>query len=95
MSEANSPAKDNLRRKSRRVQTYQKVFDGPDGRWVLKDLMRRFHFFEPTTVAGDPYGSRFLDGQRSVVMDIQKTVATDLGKLIELYESLPEDESYG
>jgi hypothetical protein len=45
-------------------------------------------------VAGEPRSTEFLDGQRTVVMDIIKTLETDLKKLIQLYESLPEDKHY-
>jgi hypothetical protein len=54
--------------------------------------MRRYRFFGQVTVAGEPRSTEFLDGQRTVVMDIIKTLETDLKKLIQLYESLPEDK---
>jgi hypothetical protein len=89
-----STTKQAYRRKSRRVQRYHAVFGTDDGKWVLKDLMRRYRFFGQVTVAGEPRSTEFLDGQRTVVMDIIKTLETDLKKLIQLYESLPEDKHY-
>jgi hypothetical protein len=93
MSEEN-PTKAATRKRSRRTQIYQNVFGTDDGKWVLKDLMRKYRFNEQTTVVGDPHASAFLDGKRTVVMELMNILQTDLDKLIELYESLPEDEKY-
>jgi hypothetical protein len=89
-----TPRKSVLRRKSRRTQYYKAVFSTPEGKWVLKDLMRKYRYNEQTTVVGDPHASAFLDGKRTVVMELINILATDLNKLIQLYESLPEDEKY-
>jgi len=87
-------AKQSLRKKSRRVQNYKMVFGTPEGKWVLRDLMRKYHFCDTTTVLGDPVGSAFLDGKRTVVMELMNILETDLDKLIELYESLPKEDAY-
>lgn len=53
------------------------AFGSEDGRTVLDDLRLRFHMNTPTFVAGDPHESAFLEGQRSVVLTIERMIEPD------------------
>lgn len=74
--------------------TYKKLFSTPDGKVVLKDLMKSCHFLEMSTGvdANDTY---FRLGERSVVMRILEILDMDLDKLREVSNELytfEEDE---
>ena len=43
----------------------------------MDDLRARFHMSTPTFVAGDPHESAFLEGQRSVVLTIERMINPD------------------
>lgn len=88
--------KDQLRKKSRRVQIYKAVFGTPDGKWVLKDLLRLYKSYGTTMVENDPNGRihAFQEGQRSVPVGITNILTIDFDELCELYESLPDNTQY-
>lgn len=68
------------------VTQYQKVFGTPEGKKVLWDLMKSGGVLVQSHVAGDPYGTAFNDGARSIVLrilDKLKTDATQFEKIIE------------
>ena len=53
------------------------LFATEDGEVVLADLRSRFHISTPTFVAGAPHESAFLEGQRSVVLTIERMIKPD------------------
>jgi len=55
---------------SKLAETYKRLFSGPDGEAVLKDLLKFGHFTQPTFVAGSPCESSFNEGKRRVVLRI-------------------------
>ena len=65
-----------LERWLRRRSDYKAIFtDTESGQRVLEDMSRLYHFVGPVTVAGDPISSAYRDGQRSVVIEIMRTLA--------------------
>ena len=67
----------NLPRLSDLIAAYRLVFGSDDGKTVIDDLRARFHANSPTFVAGDPHESAFLEGQRSVVLTIERMINPD------------------
>ena len=59
------------------IAAYRFVFGSDDGKTVMDDLRARFHMSTPTFVAGDPHESAFLEGQRSVVLTIERMINPD------------------
>ena len=59
------------------IAAYRFVVGTDDGETVLNDLRARFHMASPTFVAGDPHESAFLEGQRSVVLTIERLINPD------------------
>lgn len=53
-----------------RRNRYRAVFDTPDGRKVLADLMTFCHVDRPVTVPGDAQMSAYNDGMRRVALRI-------------------------
>lgn len=51
-------------------QLYHKVFDSPEGEDVLSHLRASCFGDSRTFVPGDPYGTAFNEGRRSVFLDI-------------------------
>lgn len=52
------------------VETYKRVFSGPDGETVLKDLLKFGHFLQPTFVAESPCETSYNEGKRRVILRI-------------------------
>lgn len=52
------------------VGAYKALFKGPNGRIVLHDLMVSTGYFRNGYVKGDPHGTSFNEGRRSVILDI-------------------------
>jgi len=50
---------------------YKHLFDTEDGKIVLEDLQKRFHIYG-TVFATDPNETAYCEGQRTVVLFIQK-----------------------
>ena len=59
------------------LAAYRLIFGSNDGQAVMDDLRARFHMSSPTFVAGDPHESAFLEGQRSVVLTIERMINPD------------------
>lgn len=67
------------------MQAYQRVFESPEGKLVLRDLMKGCHFYE-TTFTGDAIETAYREGERSVVLRIIRTLKLDpreIDKIIE------------
>lgn len=83
-----------VQRKSvRHVQAFKAVFESPQGKLVLAQLMSKFHMISPTYSLGkdvNPYDLALQEGQRSVVLYILSTLNIDLEALIERIEQNAE-----
>jgi len=52
------------------AKVYADCFSTESGRFVLKDMKRKYHFLNTCFVQGDSHSTSFNEGQRSVVLDI-------------------------
>lgn len=73
-----------LAKKQKKVATaYKKVFSTPEGKIVLKDMMRSCKFLEADYM-GDPNETHFQLGMRFVVSRIFKTMAMPLDHITKM-----------
>ena len=56
------------------AQTFQGVFETPNGKIVLKELSKMCNENEPTFVDQNPTGSAYKEGQRSIIIGIRKQI---------------------
>lgn len=70
--------KDKAREQRDKIILYKKVFNSPEGREILFDLMNKFHLLN--SHKGDP----FAEGQRSVVLAILQQTRINLKEFDEL-----------
>ena len=56
---------------------YRRLFESPDGKIVLQNLMRSHFMLRNTVVAGDPNLTHFNEGQRAVVLKILTLLHVD------------------
>lgn len=64
---------DKLRKKKEMLEAYRKVFLSPEGKIVLKDLMKSTYFYN-TTQDADPTIMAFQEGQRALVLRLLNTL---------------------
>jgi hypothetical protein len=69
-------SKKQARRVVARLSRYQKVFSGPDGHWVLYDLMKS-HGVLTTNFDKDPYVLAAREGERGVILRIMSLLKVD------------------
>ena len=56
------------------ISNYKTTFNTDTGKMVLEDLKKRSHFYNTTHVKGDSHESAFYEGQRSLVVFIEKLI---------------------
>ena len=56
------------------IKDYQFIFNTDEGKRVLDDLKKRFHFYSTTHVKGDSHESAFYEGQRSLVVFMESLI---------------------
>lgn len=74
-----------------KIVAYKRLFSTPDGKIVLKDLMREHFILGTTFVAGKPDVSDHNDGERDVVIRILKFVGVNLDELQKYIEEIEKD----
>lgn len=80
---ATTPADKKVQAKGlKKVNTYQKVFSGPDGEWVLNDLMAA-HGMLSISYRGDVNDMLIKEGERNAVLRLLKILNVDYVKLRE------------
>lgn len=72
------------------IRKYKKVFEGPDGEFVLRDLMVRFNMVGGT-YSENPNIMYFREGERSAVRFILDTVEMDIQRYRELIQETTLD----
>lgn len=77
-----------FRRRARRAQAYRAVYDSPEGKFVIDDLLRKAGIFE---TAPDPADSRFYEGRRSVALDILAELRWSESEMVALAERTTTD----
>ena len=56
------------------IKDYKIIFNTDEGKRVLEDLKKRSHFYSTSHVKGDSHESAFYEGQRSLVVFIEKLI---------------------
>ena len=59
-----------------KAQLYSNVFDNPQGRKIIEDLVSITGYFGDTHVAGDPFSTAFNCGQRRILNRILNFVGS-------------------
>lgn len=72
------------------VRAYKNVFESPDGRKVIADLMR-VHGMMSSSFSGDANQTIFKEGERNVVLRILAVLKTDEALLRERIDSHERD----
>jgi hypothetical protein len=75
------------------ISDYQQTFNSPAGQKVLLHIMQSCGIMSSSFVKGDSHVTAFNEGQRSVVVQILKTLKIDLRKLEEQIRQQPERDS--
>lgn len=70
----------------------KQTFSSPEGKRVLRYLMKRTGFLNTSFVAGDAYMSAFNEGQRAIIIDIVKKLKVDIRKLEDELLKEPEGD---
>jgi hypothetical protein len=58
------------------MRIYKRVFDNPDGQYVLRDMMRMSHFYDPLFKGGEvyePYTAARREGTRELFLYVLRT----------------------
>lgn len=74
------------------ANAYQTVYESPDGRLVMLDIMREARILSVAHVDGDPGASSFNDGARSIGLYICERLRWSEGELIELARQQTSDQ---
>jgi len=79
-----------------RTDRYKDIFKGETGEWVLRDILKQGHVFQPTYVAGDPMETAHREGMRRLALSIARQVNMTDDQLEEMQRRLyTEEEDYG
>lgn len=71
-----------------RNTAYKTIFNTPQGKEVLKDLLKFCHFDSPTFMPNDPYTSAFNEGKRRVALRILGIMNMDEEAMNKVLEEL-------
>lgn len=73
------PDNKEIERRIHRSACFQRVFKGPDGEFVLKEIDEQTHY-KGNTFAPDPYLHAYYAGQRSMAVFIHNILEADVEK---------------
>lgn len=68
--------------------SYRSVFDGPDGRAVLRHICQKAHVYSTTFSKDDPYETARNEGMRLLALSIMRFVYKDESDLIRELEKV-------
>lgn len=68
----------------KRNSQYRETFSTPQGKAVLKDLLKFCHMYAPTHCVGDPYQTAYNEGMRRVALRITSILKMDDSAMREL-----------
>jgi len=71
------------------LQAYQKVFDSPEGKMVLHDMMKSNGMFD-STFHEVPHTMAYLEGRRSILTDLVKTLNKDTEVMYKMFKEQEE-----
>ena len=72
---------------------FRRVFDTPDGKTVLNQIMKDGFVFRSTFVQGDPHKTSMNEGSRRLALGIVQYFAKDHGDFVRRVEEGIRDES--
>lgn len=72
-------------------QSYQTVFNTPDGERVLHHLMKTANVTKPSFVPGDPHQTAFNEGARHLALSILKFVKRDHDAMLRAIEEAKDE----
>ncbi len=79
-----------------RIHDYQATFSSPEGKRVLRDLMKLGGFLRTNHIHGDSHATAFYEGGRSIVIHIFEKLKIDVRKLEKQLSEVEDDDSeYG
>ena len=67
------------------LQAYQKVFESPEGKMVLHDMMKSNGMFS-STFHESPHVMSYLEGRRSILTDLISTLNKDSEMMYRLFK---------
>lgn len=73
---------------------FQRVFDNPefpDGRLVLREILKAGFVTKSTFVAGDPHETALNEGSRRLALSILKHTYSDTSRLVEQLTDVMEE----
>ena len=71
------------------LQAYQKVFDSPEGKMVLHDMMKSNGMFT-STFHENPHTMAYLEGRRSMLTDLVATMNKDSAQMYKMFKEQEE-----
>lgn len=71
--------------------TYKRVFDTPDGKKVLRDLMNCSNFMN-STIGRDSHETYFNEGSRSIIIRILKTTNMSIEQIEQYVHELEKGD---
>lgn len=86
MSNAISKVYEGIRDRVSLRDSYRAIFDTPDGKRVLRHLMRVGFVTKSTLVAGDPHQTAHNEGMRRLVLSIINYAVKDHADLEQMME---------
>lgn len=85
--------RDKIRERARIHESYQNIFNTPDGERVLRHLMKVGGVTKSSFVAGDPNTTAFNEGRRHLVLSILTYIYKDHDALVRAIEEGIQDEN--
>lgn len=73
-------------------ETYEAVFETPQGQQVLKHLCKTYRVHKSAFAPGQPDMTAYMNGQRDVIIAILRQINKDTTKLIQQIEENTRDE---
>ena len=73
-----------LRRRAALSHAYHRVYDTPEGKMMIDDLLRKSGLLETAHEPGDAATTSFRDGRRSMGLEILQALRWTEGELVKL-----------
>lgn len=84
-------ARDMLKKMIGRSRSYYDLFNTPDGKWVLNDILLRAGLLEATSSTGEE--ALRAEGRRSLALDILAETSVDRAKLVKRLQELADTDT--
>jgi len=75
------------------IQAYKRVFDGPDGKLVLWDLIKSARLL--TSAAGSDELDTYKNiGRQEIILQIMQTIEMDIERYVDFFKEMRKKEDY-